>query len=238
MRSPKISLVLGLLFLVAGVARADKVTADYDHSVDFSKFKTFMWIHEPEAQDPFMKDRIKRSVNEQLQARGLRLVGDGADLGIGAELATEEKHTLETYYSGSGWGWGGGWATTTERTYQVGTLTVDLFDTRTEEIGLAGRRGRYTLPSSGEEDPGQQQRKSRKCSGSFRHIRSPGCSELHYLGAITRQSRTSDAEHRLRSKHDSIVFTKSVGIAARGQKAIIPAQTHFCHGLTATASSR
>ena len=138
MRSPKITLVLGLLFLVAGVARADKVTADYDHSVDFSKFKTFMWIHEPEAQDPFMKDRIKRAVNEQLQARGLRLVGDGADLGIGAELATEEKHTLETYYSGSGWGWGGGWATTTERTYQVGTLTVDLFDTRTKKLVWQG----------------------------------------------------------------------------------------------------
>lgn len=138
MRSPRISLVLGLLFLMAGIARADKVTADYDHTVDFSKFKTFMWIHEPEAQDPFMKDRIKAAVNGQLQARGLRLVGDGADLGVGAELATEEKHTWETYYSGSGWGWGGGWATTTERTYQVGTLTVDLFDTRTKKLVWQG----------------------------------------------------------------------------------------------------
>src|SRR5262245_27359702 len=138
MRSPKIYLGLGLLFLIAGVARADKVTADYDHTVDFSKFKTFMWIQEPQAEDPFMRDRIKNSVNAQLKARGLRLVHDGADLAVGAELATEEKHTWETYYSGSGWGWGGGWATTTEKTYQVGTLSVELFDTRTKKLVWQG----------------------------------------------------------------------------------------------------
>ena len=37
--------------------------------------------------------------------------------------------------TGSGWDWGGGgWSTTEMETYQVGTLTVDLFDTRTHKV--------------------------------------------------------------------------------------------------------
>jgi hypothetical protein len=130
--------MLGLLFLTVAVARADKVTADYDHSVNFYKYKTFMWIGEPDSNVAFMKDRIMAAVNAQLTVRGLRLVSDGADLAIGANLATEEKHTWETYYSGSGWGWGDGWATTTEKTYLVGTLTVDLFDAQTKKLVWQG----------------------------------------------------------------------------------------------------
>ena len=124
---------------MAGAALADKVTTDYDHSVNFSKYKTFMWIQEPQSNQPFMKDRIVQSINAQLKARGLRLVGDGADLAIGANIATEEKQTLETYYNGDGWGWGGsGWSTTRVKTYEVGTLTVDLFDAHSKKAVWQG----------------------------------------------------------------------------------------------------
>src|SRR5262245_37247990 len=85
-----------------------------------------------------MKDRIMSSLNMKLTARGLSQVRKGADLAIGSNLATEEKHTWETYYSGSGWGWGSAWSTTEERTYQVGTLTVDLFDTQTNKLVWQG----------------------------------------------------------------------------------------------------
>src|SRR5262245_13946085 len=129
MRSRRISLVLGIVFLTAAVARADKVTSDYDHSVNFYKYKTFMWIDEPQSEQPFMQDRIMSAVNAQLASKGLRRVSEGADLAVKANLATEEKHTWETYYNGGpgwgwgwggccwdGWGWGTGWATTVERT--------------------------------------------------------------------------------------------------------------------------
>ncbi len=134
MQSKNISAMLCLVFLLATIARADKVTADYDHSVNFFKYKTFMWIGEPETNEPFTKQRIMTAVNNQLKARGLRPVNDGADLAVGADLATEEKHTWESYYSGSGWGWGPGWVTTTVRTYEVGTLTVELFDSQTKKL--------------------------------------------------------------------------------------------------------
>ena len=106
MQSHKTLAILLILLLSAIAARADKITADYDHSVNFAKFKTFMWIHDPEISEPFMKDRVKKTVNQQLTARGLREVPSGADLAVAANLATEEKHTWETYYTGSGdWGW-------------------------------------------------------------------------------------------------------------------------------------
>jgi len=56
----------------------------------------------------------------------------------------EDHHTLNTYYDnfGGGWGWrwggrfgdGFGTSTTTEDTYTVGTLVVDLFDTSTKKL--------------------------------------------------------------------------------------------------------
>ena len=135
MRQTKIFVVLGILLLTTTALRADKVTFDYDHNVNFSKYRTFMWMQEPETPDPFMKDRIVRAVNAQLAARGLRQVTSKPDLVIGAGLTTEEKEVVDTYYTGGGWGWdGGGWATTEVRTYIVGTLTVDLIDSRTRKV--------------------------------------------------------------------------------------------------------
>jgi hypothetical protein len=53
---------------------------------------------------------------------------------------TKEQQTLNTFYDnfGGGWGWrwGGGFgdATTTTDTYRVGTLVVDLFDTKSKKL--------------------------------------------------------------------------------------------------------
>jgi uncharacterized protein DUF4136 len=140
MRPPRLTVIIGLLFLMGNAAFADKVTSDFDHAVDFSKFRTFMWIQEPNPPEPFMKERIVQSINGQLQSKGLLQVTKGADLAVGAHVATAEKHTWETYYTGDGgWGWGGsGWSTTTERTYEVGTLTVDLFDTSCKRLVWQG----------------------------------------------------------------------------------------------------
>ena len=138
MQPPRVTVILVLLFVTASAARADKVTFDYDHNTNFFKYKTFMWVQEPKTAEPFMKDRIVQAINTQLQIKGLRQVSECADLVLGANVATEEKHTWETYYSGSGWGWGGGWATTTVETYEVGTLTVDLFDANSKKLVWQG----------------------------------------------------------------------------------------------------
>jgi uncharacterized protein DUF4136 len=138
MQAARICAIFAIVLFAATALRADKVRSDFDHSANFSKFRTFMWIREPVTDEPFAAKRIMKAVNLQLTARGLRQVSQGADLAIGANLATEEKHTWETYYSGSGWDWGAGWTTTEEKTYQVGTLTVDVFDAETKKIVWQG----------------------------------------------------------------------------------------------------
>ena len=141
MRSSKIGIMLGIILLLAVVARADRVTADRDHAVNFSEYKTFMWIQKPKSNEPFMADRIVEAVNAQLRLKGFREVNEEADMAVGANLATEEQHEWETYYDGSGWGWGwdgGGWATTKVKTYEVGTITVDLFDARGKKLMWQG----------------------------------------------------------------------------------------------------
>src|SRR6185436_8483813 len=131
MQRTKGTLIATLLFLTASVAFAQKIKTDYDHAVNFAKYKTFSWLKEPVTpKDPLMKQRIIDAVNMQLRARGLKLVDSNGDLALAVNVATEEKQTLNTFYGGmGGWVWGmGGVATTTVETYTEGTIVADLFD--------------------------------------------------------------------------------------------------------------
>ena len=73
----KIFALLAILFFSVAAARADTVTADYDHTVNFGKFKTFMWIHPPEISIPFVGDRVMKSVSEGLRERINSLANPG-----------------------------------------------------------------------------------------------------------------------------------------------------------------
>src|SRR5215510_2658976 len=141
MRRTRTILSCVLLLLTVSFAFGQKVRFDYDHSANFSKYKTFTWIKEPVTpQDPFMAQRIVNAVNMQLMARGLKLVQTNADLGVAVNVARHEKQTLNTFYDGfGGWGWGfDGPVTTTVETYTEGTIVVDLFDTQTKKIVWRG----------------------------------------------------------------------------------------------------
>ena len=64
----------------------------------------------------------------------------GGDVAIVAIETTQNQQSLNTFYNGFGGGWrwrgfgGFGDATTTTQNYKVGTLVVDLFDTRTKTL--------------------------------------------------------------------------------------------------------
>jgi hypothetical protein len=142
---PKITLGLLVLLLVAELAAVAKIVSDYDPSANFSQYKTFMWIKKPHMDDPLMDDRIINAINSELTGKGWTLVTEGADIGVAAHVATRKQHNLETFYNGfgGGWGWhrwGGGMgiATTSVETYTVGTLVVDLFDSRTKQLVWRG----------------------------------------------------------------------------------------------------
>jgi hypothetical protein len=142
MQLSRIGAGFGLVMLLASMALAQTVTTDYAKGTDFSNYKTFMWIKEPTAMSPLTNQRIVDDVNAALSSKGLQLVTSDADLGIVVHTATEKEQTLQTFYDGFGgsWRWRDsfGSATTTVNTYTVGTLVVDIFDSRTKEAVWRG----------------------------------------------------------------------------------------------------
>jgi len=133
--------LLGIMFLFADVSMAQQVKTDYDRGANFAQYKTYSWEH-VKTKDPLFVDRIKSAVSAALAARGWTQVESGGDVSIVAIQVTTNQETLNTFYNGfgGGWGWrrfgGGGFgeATTTTETYTVGTLVVDLFDSRTKKL--------------------------------------------------------------------------------------------------------
>src|ERR1700756_6055730 len=130
-----------IAMLFANASFAQQVKTDYDRSADFSQYKTYSW-ERVKTQDPLFVDRIKNSVNAALAAKGWTLVDSGGDVSVIAIEMTHDQQTLNTFYDGfgGGWGWrrfGGGdfgEATTTTETYKVGTVVVDLFDTKNKQL--------------------------------------------------------------------------------------------------------
>ena len=142
MKMQKIVVVLiGLMLLLAGKVSAQQVKTDYDRSANFSQYKTYSWEH-VKTKDTLDVDRIKSAVNATLAAKGWTQVDSGGDVSIVAVEMTRDQQTLNTFYNGfgGGWGWrrfgGGGFgnATTTTETYKVGTLVLDLFDSKTKKL--------------------------------------------------------------------------------------------------------
>jgi len=131
----------GMMFLFAGNSSAQQVKTDYDRNANFGQYKTYSW-EQVKTKDPLLVDRIKSAANAALAAKGWTQVDSGGDVSIIAIEMTQNQQTLNTFYDGfgGGWGWrrfgGGGFgeATTTTETYKVGTLVVDLFDTKTKKL--------------------------------------------------------------------------------------------------------
>jgi hypothetical protein len=136
---------IGVTLLSATASFAQQVKTDYDRSTDFAQYKTYSWenVH---TQNPLWVDRIKAAVNSALAAKGWMQVESGGGVAVMAMEMTKDHQTLNTYYDGFGGGWGWrGWfragfgdgfgdSTTTESTYKVGTLVVDLFDSNTKKL--------------------------------------------------------------------------------------------------------
>jgi Domain of unknown function (DUF4136) len=137
---------MGIMFLFASSSSAQQVKTDYDRNANFGKYKTYSW-EQVKTKDPLDVDRIKNAVNAALAAKGWTQVNSGGDVSIIAIQTTQDQQTLNTFYDGfgGGWGWrrfgGGGFgeATTTTETYKVGTLVVDLFDSKTKTLLWRGR---------------------------------------------------------------------------------------------------
>lgn len=148
----KVILFFTILLLVTFVGCSSISTnTDYDPTVDFTKYKTYMWYAgEMPADDelgkyPLVKKRIANSVEKSLQAKGYtKGTQENYDFVIILHAGTKEKMQMNSYNYGGygygrGWGgYGGGMSTTDVNYYDEATLIVDLHDAATKELAWRG----------------------------------------------------------------------------------------------------
>jgi hypothetical protein len=146
------ALALGAAIVAAPAAKAQQVSTDYDHNANFETYHTFSF-HKVQTANPLFEQRVRDAITRDLQAKGLQMVQSGGDLAITAIGDVQQQTEYNTFYDdiggfGYGWrGWGGRWggwggpetATTTTQTVPVGTLIVDLYDTRSKNLVFRGR---------------------------------------------------------------------------------------------------
>ena len=145
--------------LLAGCASTPPVQTDRDPTVDFSQYRTYTWAMKPQDSSPLVQQRIIAGIDSRLAARGWTQAPNG-QVTLAVHVIRGQRQTLDTIYTGTGmggWGWRGGWgggmgmtsARTTVRTYDVGTLVVDMFDTKNEQAIWRGTAS-GTVPSTPE----------------------------------------------------------------------------------------
>ncbi|HXE09565.1 MAG TPA: DUF4136 domain-containing protein [Acidobacteriaceae bacterium] len=132
-----------VLFTAAMVAPvfAQAVNIDYDHTVNFLKFKTYSWgkVH---ATDPSVENRITIALNRDMKGRYMTQVGSGGDVTITAVEATKDKQEFADFYSGLNgtYSWQRPWASgfldseAIPADVPVDTLVIDIYDTKTHNL--------------------------------------------------------------------------------------------------------
>ena len=128
-------LVLGLL--AASGARAQKITMEFDQSIDFSKYKTFA-IREgqldsknPALSSPLIKKQIEADIEKDLTSKGLTMAASGpSDLNVRYTFGAARKTEVEAYPSG----WYGLGTRYVRVPYAEGTLVIDLRDPATHSL--------------------------------------------------------------------------------------------------------
>jgi hypothetical protein len=143
--------------LVASCASGPLVQTDRDPAASFSAYRTFAWKQQPAISNPLLKQRVVAAVEAQLLGKGWRIVPEpDADVVLVGNVAARQEQSIDAFYDAAewrGWGWRGyadatgGLRRIELRNYQVGTLVLDMFDSRTKKaVWRATAEG--TVPTS------------------------------------------------------------------------------------------
>lgn len=144
---------------LAPAAFAQKVSVEYSHHIDFSKFKTYRWgKNKGELTHKFEDAHVRHKIDRILEAKGLSKVDSNkADLIVTYQATdTKQEEQVDNYAGdpglgygpgmgmgwGSGWGWGwgdgGDYGATAMATIRRGDLLVDMLDPATKSIVFRG----------------------------------------------------------------------------------------------------
>jgi hypothetical protein len=145
----KITLITLLICLTVIFSYAQKVTVDFDKTVDMSNYKTFTFLGWQDESDrilnDFDKERLHDAFIAEFKKRNITQVEEGADMDISLYIVITKETSRSAYttYMGGGLGrgyrgggWGGGYSSTnyTENDYLAGTMVIDVYDPETKNL--------------------------------------------------------------------------------------------------------
>jgi hypothetical protein len=127
-----------LLTLLAAVGcLAQKITVEFDRTIDFSKYQTFairngqLNSKNPTLNSDLTKKQIEADIVRDLTARGLTLAPSGpSDLNVRYVLGTAQRAEVEAYPAG----WYGRGTRFVRVPYAEGTLVINLRDPSTQSL--------------------------------------------------------------------------------------------------------
>src|SRR5215475_3723286 len=122
---------------LCGAAVAQDVHFDYDRTADFNAYRTYQWA-EPksgQASDQLMDQNIKRAVDEQLAAKGLRRVDSGGALQVTYRGAVNHEKQFNGFGGGPRWS---GFGQVNTSTIDVGKLIIEMFDPAKNQLVWRG----------------------------------------------------------------------------------------------------
>jgi hypothetical protein len=149
------ALVASAPLWLGGCASGPDVRGEYDHAVDFGKFRTYGFVAQlsPGADTTQFKSLAMQTLQSaaamEMEKRGYKRA-DAPDLVINFKGKLEEKTDIESTpssYYGPGWGYHGwygapyggyGGSEVTTRRYNVGTLVMDVVDRQKQQAVFQG----------------------------------------------------------------------------------------------------
>jgi len=132
--------VLILTLLGALGALAQKVTIEFDQTIDFSKYKTFairdaqLNSRNPALNSELVKKQINADIERGLTAKNLMMVTGPSDLNVRYRFGSARKTEVEAYPAG----WRGLGTRIVRVPYTEGTLVIDLRDPSTRSLVWRG----------------------------------------------------------------------------------------------------
>ena len=149
------------------------VSSDFDPAADFSKLKTFAWQDPPQGMEGWSgrvsqltHERIRSAIDDTLVARGYAKAASPESADFEVTYRAAVKREIEAYpattsvgyghYGRGGYGYGYGYGGTEIRTYDRGTLVIDVFDPRAKKLMWRG-----TAKGTVDEDRSPEEREER-----------------------------------------------------------------------------
>jgi len=122
-----------MLLLGAALLPAQKITTDFNESLDFSAFKTYSWKKTKAAANDIADNRIRTSIAAQMSKKGFTEAESGGDVQITYRVTSKDKKETERMPNMNRRGGHSG-STRTTHIYTQGTLLIDILDGKSKEL--------------------------------------------------------------------------------------------------------